>query len=62
MKVNRLEKDFNDISAQVKQEIIRFDIQRVHDFKAVIIKYLEDQMAHQNQVPNATNALSMART
>jgi sorting nexin-1/2 len=28
----------------------RFEINRVKDFKTTIVKYLEDQMAHQQQV------------
>lgn len=28
----------------------RFEIARVKDFKAVIVKYLEEQMTHQQQV------------
>jgi sorting nexin-1/2 len=28
----------------------RFEINRAKDFKATIVKYLQDQMAHQQQV------------
>lgn len=28
----------------------RFELNRIQDFKANIVKYLEDQMAHQQQV------------
>lgn len=46
----KLEKEFTNISTQIKQEIEEFDLQRVRDFKTIVIKYIEDQMAHQNQV------------
>lgn len=46
----KLEKEFTNISTQIKREIEEFDLQRVRDFKTIVIKYIEDQMAHQNQV------------
>ncbi len=49
-KVQRCQKDFDEISAEIKKEIERFEIDRVRDFKSTIIKYLEDQMAHQTQL------------
>ncbi|KAJ6647441.1 Sorting nexin-2 [Pseudolycoriella hygida] len=49
-KVQRCQKEFDEISAEIKKETERFEIDRVRDFKATIIKYLEDQMAHQQQV------------
>lgn len=49
-KVQRCQKEFDDISAEIKNEMERFEINRAKDFKSTIIKYLEDQMAHQQQV------------
>lgn len=49
-KVQRCQKEFDDISAEIKKEVERFDANRKKDFKATIIRYLEDQMAHQQQV------------
>lgn len=49
-KVQRCQKEFDDISAEIKREMERFEINRVKDFKTTIVKYLQDQMAHQQQV------------
>lgn len=49
-KVLRCQKEFDDISAEIKREMERFEINRAKDFKATVIKYLQDQMAHQQQV------------
>ncbi|CRL01630.1 CLUMA_CG014277, isoform A [Clunio marinus] len=49
-KVQRCQKEFDDISAEIKREMERFEINRAKDFKAAIIKYLQDQMAHQQQI------------
>lgn len=49
-KVQRCQTEFEEISAEIKKETERFEIDRVRDFKATIIKYLQDQMAHQQQV------------
>jgi sorting nexin-1/2 len=49
-KVQRCQKEFDDISTEIKREVERFEINRAKDFKSTIIKYLEDQMAHQQQV------------
>lgn len=49
-KVQRCQHEFEEISKEIKKEMERFDIKRVNEFKTIIIKYLEDQMAHQQQV------------
>lgn len=49
-KVQRCQQEFDAISKEIKKEVERFDIKRVNEFKSIIIKYLEDQMAHQQQV------------
>lgn len=49
-KVQRCQLEFEEISKEIKKEMERFDIKRVNEFKSIIIKYLEDQMAHQQQV------------
>lgn len=48
--MQRCQKEFDDISAEIKREMERFEINRAKDFKATVIKYLQDQMAHQQQV------------
>lgn len=49
-KVQKSQKDFEEISAEIKRETERFEIDRIREFKSTIVKYLEDQMAHQQQV------------
>lgn len=49
-KVQECQKDFEEISAEIKKEMGRFEITRARDFKSTIVKYLEDQMAHQQQL------------
>lgn len=49
-KVYRCQKEFDDISTEIKKEVERFEANRKKDFKATIIRYLEDQMAHQQQL------------
>lgn len=49
-KVERCQEEFNAISKMIKKEMETFEVARVKDFKAVIVKYLEEQMAHQQQV------------
>lgn len=51
-KVQRCQQEFEEISQEIKKEMERFEVKRVNEFKAIIIKYLEDQMAHQQQVIN----------
>ena len=46
------QKDFETISANVRKEIARFDRLRVNDFKTNVIKYLEVLMEKQQQVWN----------
>lgn len=48
--MQRCQQEFDEISQEIKKEMERFEVKRVRDFKAIIIKYLEDQMAHQQQV------------
>lgn len=49
-KVQRCQKEFDNISSEIKKEMERFELARARDFKSTIIKYLEDQAAHQQQV------------
>jgi len=49
-KVERCQEEFTNISKMIKKEMERLDISRVKDFKATIIKYLEEQMTHQQQL------------
>ena len=49
-KVHRCQKEFDDISTEVKQEMERFEISKVQELKNCVVKHLEDQMAHQLQV------------
>ncbi|XP_054277685.1 sorting nexin-2-like [Macrosteles quadrilineatus] len=49
-KVERCQEEFTSISKMIKKELERFDVSRVKDFKATIIKYMEEQMTHQQQL------------
>ena len=49
-RVEKGQKDFENISATVRKEIARFDRLRVGDFKTSVIKYLEVLMDKQQQV------------
>ncbi|XP_010295650.1 PREDICTED: sorting nexin-2-like [Phaethon lepturus] len=44
------EKDFEQISKTIREEVQRFERERVKDFKTVIIKYLESLMQTQQQL------------
>jgi sorting nexin-1/2 len=48
--VQRCQKEFEDISAEIKREVERFELNRAKDFKATIVKYLQDQMVFQKQI------------
>ncbi|XP_061400220.1 sorting nexin-2 [Musca vetustissima] len=50
VKVQRCQQQFEEISTEIKKEMERFELNRIKDFKANIVKYLEDQMAHQQQI------------
>ncbi|XP_066996933.1 sorting nexin-2 [Anabrus simplex] len=49
-KVERCQEEFDNISKMIKKEMERFEVNRVKDFKAVIIQYLENLMNHQQQL------------
>lgn len=49
-KVQRCQQEFELISQEIKKEMERFEVKRINELKSIIIKYLEDQMAHQQQV------------
>jgi sorting nexin-1/2 len=49
-KVERGQEEFDNISKMIKKEMERFEVNRVKDFKAIIIQYLETLMSHQQQV------------
>ncbi|MBN3310738.1 SNX2 protein, partial [Amia calva] len=49
-KVQQGERDFEQISKTIRKEVGRFEKERVKDFKAVIIKYLESLVQTQQQV------------
>lgn len=50
MKVQRCQEQFEQISNEIKREMERFELNRVRDFKSNVVRYIEDQMAHQKQV------------
>uniref|UniRef100_A0A1A9WKK7 PX domain-containing protein n=1 Tax=Glossina brevipalpis TaxID=37001 RepID=A0A1A9WKK7_9MUSC len=50
VKVQRCQQQFEEISTEIKKEMERFELGRVKDFKNSIIRYIEDQMAHQQQI------------
>uniref|UniRef100_A0A0P6ESB0 Sorting nexin-2 n=1 Tax=Daphnia magna TaxID=35525 RepID=A0A0P6ESB0_9CRUS len=49
-KVNRSQEEFDVISKAIKKELELFDLQRVKDFKAAFISYLEAQMKAQDKI------------
>uniref|UniRef100_A0AAR2LUY6 Sorting nexin-2 n=1 Tax=Pygocentrus nattereri TaxID=42514 RepID=A0AAR2LUY6_PYGNA len=49
-KVQQGERDFEQISKNIRREVERFEKQRVKDFKVVIIKYLESLVHTQQQL------------
>lgn len=49
-KVQQGERDFEQISKTIRKEVGRFEKERVRDFKAVIIKYLESLVQTQQQL------------
>ncbi|XP_066567424.1 sorting nexin-2 [Amia ocellicauda] len=49
-KVQQGERDFEQISKTIRKEVGRFEKERVKDFKAVIIKYLESLVQTQQQL------------
>lgn len=55
-KVQRCQQEFEAISKEIKKEMERFDTKRVTELKSVVIKYLEDQMAHQQQLAKCWDA------
>ncbi|XP_013116514.1 sorting nexin-2 isoform X1 [Stomoxys calcitrans] len=50
VKVQRCQQQFEEISSEIKKEMERFELHRIKEFKANLVKYLEDQMAHQQQI------------
>ncbi|KAK2175634.1 hypothetical protein NP493_718g04003 [Ridgeia piscesae] len=50
MKVEQGERDFEAISKTIRKEVVRFERQRVRDFKSTIINYLESLMNNQQQL------------
>lgn len=49
-KVERGQIEFDNISRMIKKEMERFEINRVKDFKNIIIQYLETIMNYQQEV------------
>ena len=49
-KVEKYQEDFESISKVIRKEMVRFEKQRVKDFKSTIIHYLESLMNSQQQV------------
>ncbi|KAK5909297.1 hypothetical protein CesoFtcFv8_003241 [Champsocephalus esox] len=49
-KVEQGERDFEQISKTIRKEVSRFEKERVTDFKAIIIKYLESLVQTQQQL------------
>lgn len=49
-KVNRGQEEFENISKTIKQELEKFELARVSDFKASIIKYMESLLETQLQL------------
>ncbi|KAL1513559.1 hypothetical protein ABEB36_002957 [Hypothenemus hampei] len=49
-KVERGQESFDKISQMIKKEMDRFERCRIHDFKVMFIKYLENHLKHQAQL------------
>lgn len=49
-KVDKCQEEFDKISKNIRKEMLRFEKQRVKDFKTTIIHYLESLMNNQQQV------------
>ncbi|KAG5344231.1 SNX2 protein, partial [Acromyrmex heyeri] len=49
-KVDRGQEEFDNISKMIKEEVERFELVRVQDFKKQLIEYLESMLQHQNQL------------
>ncbi|KAJ8954118.1 hypothetical protein NQ314_007147 [Rhamnusium bicolor] len=49
-KVERGQENFDKISQMIKKEMDRFEKCRIHDFKIMFIKYLENHLEHQAQL------------
>ncbi|KAF7270816.1 hypothetical protein GWI33_016223 [Rhynchophorus ferrugineus] len=49
-KVERGQESFEKISQMIKKEMERFEKCRIHDFKIMFIKYLENHLEHQAQL------------
>ena len=47
--MNRSQEEFDNISKAIKKELELFELQRVKDFKAAFILYLEAQMKAQDK-------------
>ena len=50
MKVEKGDLDFSQISKTIKEEVKRFDLERVREFKIKLTNYLEGLLASQEQV------------
>ena len=48
--MERGQENFDKISKMIKTEVERFEKCRIHDFKMMFIKYLENHLNHQAQV------------
>lgn len=52
MKVEKYEKEFDQVSKTIKEEVKRFDFDRIKEFKIKMTKYLETLLTSQEQVIN----------
>ncbi len=50
LKVEKGDLDFHQISKTIKEEVKRFDLERVREFKVKLTNYLEGLLASQEQV------------
>jgi len=57
--VERGQEEFDNISKMIKKEMERFEVNRVKDFKAIIIQYMENLMTHQQQVRDVQSCISV---
>ena len=57
--MERGQEEFDNISKMIKKEMERFEVNRVKDFKAIIIQYMENLMTHQQQVRDVQSCISV---
>lgn len=58
-KVERGKEEFDNISFMIKKEMDRFEMNRIKDFKNLIIQYLETSMNHQEEASSVSRLTTL---